>query len=358
MPPDRHRSAPWPADLDDRLKVADRRADLEGRWSEVLWSTLADAGLSRWALPTDLGGPGWDRVALLDRYERLARSSLVAAFVLTQHDAAVRRLVASSTTAANDWLRRVADGSAFVTVGLSQLTTSRRLGAQALVARPGASGTFVFDGAMPWVTAAGRADAIVAGAVLEDGRQLLAIVRRQSQGLTVAEPFRLMALGASETTEIRCRGVVVRPEDVLAGPSPDVMATPGHGGTGGLETSALAIGQARVALDGLATEAANCPDLAEPLAALEATWADVQSDLEAVAVGQSGSAGASGVRGRANALVLAATQAYLTARRGSGYLLDEPAQQWARQALFFLVWSCPSPVAHAALRDFAGLCPA
>jgi hypothetical protein len=25
--------------------------------------------------------------------------------------------------------------------------------------------------------------------------------------------------------------------------------------------------------------------------------------------------------------------------------------------LFFLVWSCPAPVAQAAIRDLAGLCP-
>ena len=37
------------------------------------------------------------------------------------------------------------------------------------------------------------------------------------------------------------------------------------------------------------------------------------------------------------------TQAYLTARKGTGFLRTEPAQRWARQALFFLVWSCPDP---------------
>ena len=50
------------------------------------------------------------------------------------------------------------------------------------------------------------------------------------------------------------------------------------------------------------------------------------------------------------------TQAYLTARKGTGFLRTEPAQRWARQALFFLVWSCPTPVAQAAIRDLAGLC--
>ena len=62
------------------------------------------------------------------------------------------------------------------------------------------------------------------------------------------------------------------------------------------------------------------------------------------------------IRSQANALVLKSTQAYLTARKGTGFLRSEPAQRWARQALFFLVWSCPSPVAQAAIRDLAGLC--
>ena len=64
-----------------------------------------------------------------------------------------------------------------------------------------------------------------------------------------------------------------------------------------------------------------------------------------------------GDESQANALVLRTTQAYLTARKGTGFLRTEPAQRWARQALFFLVWSCPGPVAQAAIRDLAGLCP-
>ena len=65
----------------------------------------------------------------------------------------------------------------------------------------------------------------------------------------------------------------------------------------------------------------------------------------------------SDVRAGANSLVLRSTQAYLTASKGTGFLRSEPAQRWARQALFFLVWSCPAPIAQAAIRDLAGLCP-
>ena len=76
----------------------------------------------------------------------------------------------------------------------------------------------------------------------------------------------------------------------------------------------------------------------------------------AAARGEPGAPAASDVRAEANALVLRATQAYLTARKGSGFLRSDPAQRWARQALFFLVWSCPGPVAEASIRDLAGLC--
>jgi alkylation response protein AidB-like acyl-CoA dehydrogenase len=63
---------------------------------------------------------------------------------------------------------------------------------------------------------------------------------------------------------------------------------------------------------------------------------------------------ATALRARANALVLHATQAALTASKGSGFLRQHPAQRWARQALFFLVWSCPRPAAEATLAYLAG----
>src|SRR5207248_11332550 len=38
-----------------------------------------------------------------------------------------------------------------------------------------------------------------------------------------------------------------------------------------------------------------------------------------------------------------------TRRSSDLFLRDHPAQRWARQALFFLVWSCPRPAAEATL---------
>jgi hypothetical protein len=55
------------------------------------------------------------------------------------------------------------------------------------------------------------------------------------------------------------------------------------------------------------------------------------------------------LRAEANALVLRSTQAALAVSKGTGFLRQHPVQRWARQALFFLVWSCPWPVTAATM---------
>jgi hypothetical protein len=61
------------------------------------------------------------------------------------------------------------------------------------------------------------------------------------------------------------------------------------------------------------------------------------------------------LRQRANSLVLRASQAALAAAKGSGYVVGHPAGRWCREALFFLVWSCPQPVASANMCELAGI---
>ena len=350
-----HEQAAHLARLTQRLAKEDGPADVSGVWPEAIWKILVEERATRWALP---GRPG-DRAQLLANYASVAEGSLTAAFILTQHDAAIRRLTLASgpgKARAESWLDRIADGAIFPTVGISQLTTSRRHGPRAMAATETPEG-FRLDGAMPWVTAAERADLFVTGGMLDDGRQLLAAVPRDAPGLTVQPAFDLAALGSSRTSEIACESVFIGPEDVLAGPSLDVMATPGLAGTGGLETSALALGQARAAIAALHELAeAGRDDLREPVSALSISWTRVVADLILAAEGSAEAPAPSLIRGQANDLALRATQAFLTAKKGSGFLRSEPAQRWARQSLFFLVWSCPSPVASAAIRDLAGLC--
>ena len=87
---------------------------------------------------------------------------------------------------------------------------------------------------------------------------------------------------------------------------------------------------------------------------LEGARRQLRHDLHQLTEGTGSPQAATALRARANSLVVRATQAALTASKGTGFLLSHPAQRWARQALFFLVWSCPRPAAQATLDFLAG----
>jgi butyryl-CoA dehydrogenase len=340
-----------------RLAEADGPADGGLEWPRELWNLLEQAGATRWSLAEEFGGTGCPRPVLVQRYAQLAGGSLTAVFILSQHDAGVRRLQAApECDVAIRWLRAIGEGQAFTTVGISHLTTSRRLGPQPVKAVEVAPRLYRLDGTIPWVTAAHRADVLVTGAVLDDGRQMLIALPADRRGVEVRPPFPLAALQASCTTEVVLKDTRVADSDLLAGPASDILSNPGAVGTAGLETSALALGQARAALAALVDLSPDRTDLAEPLEVLCENWRTYWGQLIAQARGEPDAVSPGQIRTQANALVLRSTQAYLTARRGTGFLRTEPPQRWARQALFFLVWSCPTPVAQAAIRDLAGLC--
>jgi hypothetical protein len=50
-------------------------------------------------------------------------------------------------------------------------------------------------------------------------------------------------------------------------------------------------------------------------------------------------------------LALRASQVELLSAKGAGFVAPHAAQRRARQAPFFLVWSCPGPVAQGVMDD-------
>jgi alkylation response protein AidB-like acyl-CoA dehydrogenase len=163
----------------------------------------------------------------------------------------------------------------------------------------------------------------------------------------------LMALEGSLTAEVKCQDVVLGREWLLAGPAERVMAAGGKGGTGGLETSCLALGLAGAAIDYLTAEARLRAELHGTSERLEHTRQNLRREMHKFAEAGCTAEQAAGLRARANTLALRATQAALTASKGTGFLRHHPAQRWARQAMFFLVWSCPRPAAEATLAYLA-----
>src|SRR5438876_71229 len=127
-------------------------ADAEIEWPANSWAELASRGGLRWSIPANYGGMGLHGAELLDAYMSLASACLTTSFILSQREAAVRRICECPNTSLQDeLLPKLAQGKFFATVGLSHLSTSRQHTAPSLTARETAT-EFVLDGAIPWVT--------------------------------------------------------------------------------------------------------------------------------------------------------------------------------------------------------------
>ena len=173
------------------------------------------------------------------------------------------------------------------------------------------------------------------------GENVLVLLEKGACGVRVDESMPLVALASTMTTSIRCEGVVIPKESVLR-VGKLVLSRGNHLP---LAQVYLAMGLCRGAID-LVTEYRS--------AAAEKARERFDEQLvrlrgEVIELSQAGreaeaTAAAPGLRGRCNDLVLRATHAAVTLYKGTGLLAGHPAQRMAREALFLLVWSCPTPV--------------
>jgi alkylation response protein AidB-like acyl-CoA dehydrogenase len=332
------------------LAARAEEADANPSWPVASWQLVGQSGAWGWNIPARFGGSGLDRVAQLEGSEQLASACLTTAFILSQREAALRWLLQARENVQAEVLPRLARGELFVTVGLSQLTTSRQhrkpsLQAQILGDREHPS-SIRLDGEIPWVTGADQADLIVTGAVLEDGRQIILILPTRQVGVTIDAPLPLAALAGSRTALVHCDGVEVPAEYLVAGPGQQLV-----GSGGGLETSCLAVGLTRSAVSWLEQECQRRPDLQPATLRLAEALQKARTRLHELARSSPSPQDVLALRVECTRLVLRATQASLAVAKGTGFVVPHPVQRWTGQARFFLVWSCPQSVASALLDD-------
>jgi alkylation response protein AidB-like acyl-CoA dehydrogenase len=370
----------------DRLcaRLAELASALEepDAWPAEQLRLCGEAGVYEWFIERGLGGQGWSEAEVLRGYVKLAAACLTSTFVITQRTGAMSRIAAGdSIFAREELLGDLLAGRTFATVGISHLTTSRQHLARPVLRAIEREGGFVLDGYSPWVTGAEFAQHIVLGATLDDGRQILLAVPTDLPGVRIERAPQLVGLSASRTGPVFCEGASVPRQWLLAGPVPEVMKQGLGAKTGGLQTSALAIGLAGAAIEFLHAEARRRGELEGPAEALVLERRELLKLMLGMAEGgvvaESAKGGTAGetpaprgdgtpthfvgapvpatLRQRANSLALRASQAALAAAKGAGYVAGHPAGRWCCQALFFLVWSCPAPVVQANLCELAGI---
>jgi alkylation response protein AidB-like acyl-CoA dehydrogenase len=314
--------------------------DQSGQWPQEELEILARAGAMRWAVPREFAGL---ELSALDQhlaYESLARSSLAVALVLSQRDAAVGLIDAAQAEIRRELLPRLASNEIFSTVGIAQLTTSHQSGPPAL--RAVRTDGYLLDGLIPWCTGAAKARWIVVGAHTEDGRQILVLLPIDAPGVRIDDRMPLVALSATWTTSVRCEAVSIDERLVLRGPAEKVIVRPNHLPLG---QAFLAMGFCRGVLDLIAEHWSAAGERA--FKRLDAELLAIRQEvirLSAPGWEADANAAAALIRGQCNDLALRTAHTAVTLYKGTALLATHPAQRFAREALFLLVWSCPNPV--------------
>jgi alkylation response protein AidB-like acyl-CoA dehydrogenase len=346
-----------------RLAELSSELDAPDSWPAEQLRLCGESGVFEWFIEPEVGGQGWSEADLLRAYVQLAAACLTTTFVITQRTGAMTRIAAGESQFARDViLPDLIAGRSFATVGISHLTTSRQHLARPVMRAAEHGESIVLDGYSPWVTGAEFAQHVVLGATLDDGRQILVALPTNLPGVRTERAPQLVGLSGSRTGPIICTQVAVPLNWLLAGPVREVMKQGLGAKTGGLQTSALALGLSTAAIKYLREQAEPRPDLAEPVEALNAERDKLYAAMLHLARDAMPNesaidcvANANELRQRANSLALRAAQSALAAAKGAGYVAGHSAGRWCREALFFLVWSCPQPVMQANLCELAGI---
>jgi len=338
--------------LTRRLRELDDAGD-QASWPAEAVAFLRDAGCFAHSIPRRFGGREVSPRERVETYEAVAAGSLTLALILTQHDAACELLADSDyELAPADVLPRCARGDALLTVGISQLTTAQRSGGPTMKAARVDDG-FTLNGYMPWVTSSPKADYVVTGAVLPYGQEILACLKTNAPGVTIAAPMRFAALNAGLTGRMECADAWVDHRCLIRGPV--VKALERRAPVKSLTVSSVGMGMAHALLDGLVEHRESLMEAAELIdgtmipayESLRSRWLDAADAL----TDREEDVPAIQIRSDVNALVVRLGPTYLTLAKGSGYLASHRAQRLCQEAMFFLVWSAPASVQLGSLRN-------
>ena len=314
------------ASLCDAISLCADRTQEEGPWRSGAFAILAQQGAMAAFIPTDCGGTQADESTLMQMLTAIAERCLTTALALSQWASACRIIADGPTAIGADRLPALARGDTCTTVGISQLSTSQQhLGSPSLKANRSGD-AWRLSGVCPWVTGADSSDTIVTGAVDDCGKNLFFIVSTEAPGVTFRD---------------------VQPAAVIAPPVSGSMRT------GGLATTALALGAANASIALLRKEAVSRSAI-EPFATGFAADASLyQARLQKAARTGNEAPDREALRAQATSLAVRTAQAALTAAKGAGFIAGHPAERLLRESMFFLVWSCPQSVSSAILCELA-----
>jgi alkylation response protein AidB-like acyl-CoA dehydrogenase len=332
--------------LDETIAPAATITDARGVPASHL-AALAATGLFGLAVPRAYGGLGAPPEVVTEACELLAGACPSTYLIASQHMTPIRWILDGGGPLL-DLLPALARGEL---IGGAAYGHVRSWPARRTLSARRTPGGWRFDGVAPWFSGAGLVDVVLLAAVAETERSIVfAVVDLPQPSRIDAVPLDLAAIGGSRTATLRLDDLFVPDERVVR--VADVDEWQAGDGLDGPVTAPGAVGLARAAI-GYAL--AHCPDspalrsLADEVAFIRTLDVGTSSAADAAAIGRD----TFYWRARSVNLAVRATNAAIVARGGAALLADDPAQVWARAALFLQVRGLSEPIRAAHFTQLA-----
>ena len=307
---------------------------------------LAEAGLYGVVGPESITGSEPSPAVYREVAEALAGADGNTWFVWLQHHAVVKMLAGSANAdLAQRWLPSLCAGTTQAGVAYSHLRSS-----ELVVSATRVDGGWRLAGTAPWCTGWGLLDVVLVGAATADDEIVFAVVpMSEGDGMAAGPSLDLAAMGGTRTVTLHLDGYVVADADVvLRTPRATWAATDAAAGA---NVQPSTFGVARAALVELAgRDEATATSLSARLDDVRRRAYGLMDDVPASDALEERLA----LRAEALLLGVEATSALVTSVGGRAMTGANPAQRWAREALFHLVFAQTRPARVTTLARIAG----
>ncbi|HAC65043.1 MAG TPA: acyl-CoA dehydrogenase [Cyanothece sp. UBA12306] len=311
---------------------------------------MGERGLLGLNIPQKWGGKAVSETIYRRFQILIARYSGALAFLQTQHQGAIAKLIASPNAPLKQtYLPLMATGETLIGVGFSQL---RRHGKPLMQATP-VTGGYQLTGTVPWITGWNIFEKFIIGATLPTSETLYAIVPfREKEGLSFSPPMELAVMGVTNTVSATLTDWFLPSDRLVSLHPPGTVQESDRKNV--LHHGFFALGCAQAGLDILEQA---CHHKSLPF--LQTAWDSLNNELIQCSQGMLGSLCPDRVpyerrlqlRGWAINLANRCSQAAVTASSGGANFLSHPAQRVYREALVFTVLGQTQEVMEETLKQ-------
>lgn len=203
---------------DRELKPLARAVDRDGLYPETFLRGLGE--LHGYGGAGESGQPSVDLSHQLKVIEAVGQRCGATAFSVWCQSACAWYLQCSANAAPRrNYLRGVLAGSLLAGTGLSNtLKHLSGLEDMRLHACVQNDGSYVVDGALPWISNLGRGHILLTAAAVESGGYVMFAIRMDAPGIRIKACPQFSGMMGVGTYSVRFRSAIVTAEDVLAGP--------------------------------------------------------------------------------------------------------------------------------------------